>query len=102
MYEDQADFKERGAYDYDMPENPTTRVEGDRTFQGRKAAAMTVVFTTDDTEHPRPREMQILYYKTSGGDMYKLTVSYPGKGDFTDRGREVAKTAIGNLDVDRL
>lgn len=33
--------------------------------------------------------------------MYKLTISYPGKGDFTARGREVAKTAIANLAVDK-
>jgi hypothetical protein len=46
--------------------------------------------------------MQIFYYKTSKGDMYKLTISYPGKGDFTARGQEVAKTAIASLDVDML
>ncbi len=34
--------------------------------------------------------------------MYKLTVGYPGDGDFTERGREVARTAIANLGVDRL
>jgi hypothetical protein len=32
--------------------------------------------------------------------MYKLLLSYPGKGDFTQRGREVAQTAIANLDLD--
>jgi hypothetical protein len=46
--------------------------------------------------------MRILYYRTKGGDMYKLTVSYPGKGDFTERGREVARTAIANLGIDSL
>ncbi|MBN0044285.1 protein kinase [Streptomyces actuosus] len=102
MYEDQAEFEERGAYDYDMPKAPRTIVDKDRTFHGEEAAAMTVSFTTDDREHPRPREMQILYYRTGRGDLYKLTVSYPGKGDFAQRGREVARTAFANLDVDRL
>ncbi|MCK1818765.1 serine/threonine protein kinase [Streptomyces sp. XM83C] len=101
MYEDQAEFKKRGSYAYDMPENPVTVVDGNRTFQGREAALLTVTFKTDDREHPRPREMQIFYYRTQSGDMYKLTVSYPGKGDFTARGREVARLAIANLDVDK-
>lgn len=33
--------------------------------------------------------------------MYRLTISYPSKGDFTARGREVARTAIANLDIDK-
>jgi hypothetical protein len=58
---------------------------------------------TTDSQDPRPRELKIFYYKSSAtGDMYKLTVSYPGKGDFTDRGREVARTAIANLEIDKL
>ncbi|MFF9275168.1 serine/threonine-protein kinase [Streptomyces griseosporeus] len=102
MYQDQAEFKERGAYDYDMPENPKTVVDGNRTFRGKEAALMTVTFKTDDSEQPRPREMQFFYYRTGSGDMYKLTIGYPGKGDFTERGREVAREAIANLDVDKL
>ncbi|MES5816438.1 serine/threonine-protein kinase [Streptomyces sp. RG80] len=102
MYEDNKTFEENGEYDLDMPENPTTTTEGETTYQGKKAAKNTIVYDTDDTENPLPREMQMFYYRTSKGDMYKLTVSYPGKGDFTDRGREVAETAIANLDVDVL
>ena len=74
----------------------------DATFKGRPAAENTVVYDTDDTENPLPREMRIFYYKTRAGDMYKLTISYPGKGDFTERGREVARTAIANLEIDNL
>jgi hypothetical protein len=62
----------------------------------------TVVYDTDDSQHPRLREVQILYYKTTSGNMYRLMVSYPGEGDFTARGREVARTALANLDVDTL
>ncbi|GAA2397570.1 serine/threonine-protein kinase [Streptomyces coeruleofuscus] len=99
MYDDDSAFKESGNYRLDMPQNPRTEPK-DTTYKGGKAAENTVTYDTDDSENPRPRELRIFYYKTSGGDMYKLTVSYPGKGDFTDRGREVADTAITNLDID--
>ncbi|CAL9555525.1 Serine_threonine-protein kinase PknD [Streptomyces sp. enrichment culture] len=102
MYEDDADFKESGNYDLGMPANPKTEPKADLTYKGKKSAENTVVYTTDDSQNPLPRELRIFYYKTSAGDMYKLTVSYPGKGDFTERGREVAKTVIQNLDVDKL
>ncbi|PWI17527.1 serine/threonine protein kinase [Streptomyces sp. Act143] len=102
MYEDNKEFKDRGEYDLQMPENPRTDTDDGATYQGKPAARNTITYTTDDSQHPRPRELQIFYYKTSKGDMYKLTVSYPGKGDFTARGKEVAKTAIANLDVDVL
>ncbi|MET9831276.1 serine/threonine-protein kinase [Streptomyces sp. NPDC006385] len=101
MYDDDGDFKQNGEYEVSMPANPKTEPE-QTTYQGRKAAENTVRYTTTDTQNPRPREMRIFYYKTSAGDMYELTVSYPGAGDFTDRGREVARTAIANLAVDKL
>ncbi|MFI6852161.1 serine/threonine-protein kinase [Streptomyces sp. NPDC050416] len=99
MYDDDTGFKDTGNYGLDMPDNPKTAPK-DSTYRGKKAAENTVTYDTDDTEDPRPRELRIFYYRTSGGDMYKLTVSYPGKGDFTQRGREVADTAIANLDID--
>ncbi|WP_167540230.1 serine/threonine-protein kinase [Streptomyces viridosporus] len=102
MYDDDAEFKERGNYTLDMPADPKTEPRPNLTYRGEKAAENTVVYTTDDSQNPRPREMRIFYYRTGEGDMYKLTVSYPGKGDFTERGREVARTVIGNLDVDKL
>ncbi|MFV0134141.1 serine/threonine-protein kinase [Streptomyces sp. HMX87] len=101
MYEDDAAFKQSGSYDLSMPEDPRTDPRETR-YQERKAAENTVVYTTTDSQNPRPRELRLFYYMTSGGDMYELTVSYPGKGDFTDRGREVARTVIANLDVDKL
>ncbi|MFF4273027.1 serine/threonine-protein kinase [Streptomyces sp. NPDC001536] len=102
MYEDDKKFKEYGEYDVGMPENPDTDTDDGATYQGKSAAKNTITYTTDDSQNPRPREMQIFYYKTSKGDMYKLTVSYPGKGDFKERGQEVARVAIENLDVDQL
>ncbi|MFF1548687.1 serine/threonine-protein kinase [Streptomyces sp. NPDC058291] len=100
MYADDGDFKESGSYELDMPKGPRTRTEGDADFHGRKAAGNTVVYTTNESQ-PAPRELEILYYKSTAGDMYKLMIGYPGKGDFTSRGREVARTAIDNLEIDR-
>jgi hypothetical protein len=102
MYADNDEFKERGKYDLDMPEGPKTAPDDNATFQGRKAAENTVTYTTDDPQDPRPRELKIFYYKSTTGDMYKLTIGYPGKGDFTERGREVARTAIAHLELDKL
>ncbi|MCX5268436.1 serine/threonine-protein kinase [Streptomyces sp. NBC_00199] len=101
MYADNGDFKESGSYPLDMPKGPGTRTDDNATFHGRKAAGNTVVYTTDDSRQPAPRELRILYYKSTAGDMYKLMIGYPGKGDFTARGREVARTAIAHLEIDR-
>ncbi|MEU6364723.1 serine/threonine-protein kinase [Streptomyces sp. NPDC046931] len=101
MYADNDAFKDGGAYQLDMPKGPRTDPE-QTTYRGRQAAENTVVYTTDDSQDPRPRELKIFYYKDSAGNMYKLTIGYPGKGDFTERGREVARTAIANLDVHTL
>ncbi|WP_030317187.1 serine/threonine-protein kinase [Streptomyces sp. NRRL B-3229] len=100
MYDDDSRFKESGDYELGMSKTSRTRPE-DRTYQGAKAAGNTVRYDTTDSQNPRPREVRIFYYRTTAGDMYKLTVGYPGRGDFTARGREVARTAIANLSVDR-
>ncbi|MEU0599620.1 serine/threonine-protein kinase [Streptomyces sp. NPDC006393] len=105
MYDDDAKFKQQGDYDLDIPSGKDTRTDPDDnvTFHGRKAAGNTITYMTDDSDNPRPRAVRIFYYKTSKGDMYKLTIGYPGKdSDFNARGMEVAKTAIDNLDVDNL
>ncbi|MFF9027603.1 serine/threonine-protein kinase [Streptomyces iakyrus] len=101
MYDDDTRFKESGSYELDMDEGPKKTDTREITYREKKAARNTVPFTTDDSENPRPRECQIFYYRTPGGDMYKLTVSYPNKSDFTARGREVASAAIANLDIDK-
>ncbi|WP_037681288.1 serine/threonine-protein kinase [Streptomyces griseus] len=101
MYDDDGKFKESGDYDLDMPKGAKT-VPEQTTYQGKPSAENTITYTTDDSQDPRPRELRMLYYKTSAGDLYRLTIGYPGKGDFTSRGREVARTVITNLDVDEL
>ncbi|MFI7500388.1 serine/threonine-protein kinase [Streptomyces sp. NPDC049687] len=102
MYADDGDFKESGSYELDMPKAPRTRTDDNAKYRNRPAAENTVVYTTDDSADPSLRELRIFYYKSTTGDMYKLLIGYPGKGDFTGRGREVARTAIANLDVDKL
>ena len=103
MYDDDAEFRESGAYELSMPEGPKTKTDPKETkYQGKKSAENTVTYTTTDSQDPRPRELKIFYYRSEAGDMYKLTISYPGKGDFTARGREVARTAIANLDINEL
>ncbi|MEU2908825.1 serine/threonine-protein kinase [Streptomyces massasporeus] len=101
MYDDDTRFKESGSYELDMDEGPKKSDPRGTTYRDKEAARNTVSFETDDSENPRPRELQVFYYRTPGGDMYKLTVSYPGKGDFVDRGREVASASIANLDIDK-
>ncbi|MER6357078.1 protein kinase [Streptomyces sp. NPDC001634] len=101
MYADNGEFKDSGAYELSMPQGPKTDPE-QTTYHGRQSAENTVVYTTNDSQNPRPREVKIFYFKNSAGNMYKLTVGYPGKGDFTERGRDVARTAIANLEIDTL
>ncbi|WP_445027666.1 protein kinase domain-containing protein, partial [Streptomyces sp. SAS_270] len=86
MYADNGDFKESGEYELDMPEGPRTATKQTK-YHGKDSAENTVIYTTTDSQNPRPREVRILYYKNSAGNMYKLTISYPGAGDFTARGR---------------
>ncbi|MFB9461568.1 hypothetical protein [Streptomyces cinereospinus] len=85
-----------------MPENPVTRPDDEAEYRGEDAARNTIAYRTTDSENPLPREVQIFSCRDSGGDMYKLTVSFPGAGDFTARGREVARIAIADLDIGTL
>ncbi|MFG2882305.1 serine/threonine-protein kinase [Streptomyces sp. NPDC048297] len=102
MHADDEKFKSQGEYILDMPKGAKTDPDDSPTYRGRKAAKNTVTYTTDDTQDPRPRELQIFYYVTKSGDLYELTIGYPSKGDFTARGKDVAKTAIANLDIAKL
>ena len=88
-----------------MAETPAPKADTTETsYQGRDAAENVVTYVDDqtDADTPRPREARVFYYKTKSGDLYRLWIDYPGKGDFTERGREVAKTTIANLDLDTL
>ncbi|MFE9646952.1 serine/threonine-protein kinase [Streptomyces sp. NPDC006365] len=89
----------------EMADSPAPKADTIETsYKEGKAAENVVTYVDDrtDPDTPRPREARIFYYKTKSGDLYKLWIDYPGKGDFTERGREVAKAAIENLDIDKL
>ncbi|WP_250404977.1 serine/threonine-protein kinase [Streptomyces cellostaticus] len=99
MHAEDEKFKNEGDYTLDMPEGARTHPDDGTRYQGRQAATNTVEYTTDDSQHPLPRELRIFYYRTGAGDLYRLTIGYPGKGDFTARGEEVARTVIANLEI---
>ncbi|MGW1589422.1 serine/threonine-protein kinase [Streptomyces sp. NPDC002386] len=101
MHADDEKFKNDGEYTLDMPKGAKTHPDDGTEYHGRQAATNTVEYTTDDSQNPRPRELRIFYYRTGSGDLYRLTVGYPGRGDFTARGREVARTAIANLEIQK-
>ncbi|MFE7891740.1 serine/threonine-protein kinase [Streptomyces sp. NPDC057412] len=101
MYDEDGDYRQSGDYQISMPQNPKTKPR-ETTYQGKRSAENTITYDTTDSQNPRPRELRLFYYRTSAGDMYKLSVAYPGKGDFTKRGREVAQTAIDHLEIDKL
>ncbi|WP_329571129.1 serine/threonine-protein kinase [Streptomyces sp. NBC_01361] len=85
--------------DKPLPHSRTAKT----TYNDRESAENTITYTDDsDSGELKPREAKVFYYKTKSGDMYQLWIDYPGKGDFTERGREVAKQAIANLHIDKL
>ncbi|MFF8725469.1 hypothetical protein ACF073_03120 [Streptomyces sp. NPDC015171] len=98
MYDDNEKFKSQGDYDPGMGEATRTVPDTDATFHGRQAAGNTVAYPSDDSPS-RPRELRIFYYRSTSGDMYELAVGYPAKGDFTARGREVARAAVAGLEI---
>ncbi|GGL75324.1 protein kinase [Streptomyces fumigatiscleroticus] len=92
-----------GEYSWNMAAEPAPKGEPRETrYKERKAAENTIVYTTEDTQNPRPREIHILYYRADNGDMYRLWIDYPGKGYFAGEGREIARTVIANFEVDKL
>ncbi|MEV5608255.1 serine/threonine-protein kinase [Streptomyces sp. NPDC052225] len=102
MYADDEKFKADGDSGRDMPEGAKTSPDDKSTYKEKPAAENTVTYKTDDIDEPKPRELKVFYFKTTKGDMYRVTIEYPGDGDFTERGREVAKTVIANLDIATL
>ncbi|MGW2381430.1 serine/threonine-protein kinase [Streptomyces sp. NPDC001658] len=89
-----------GEYTFDIGTEPApTGDPREAKYQGRDAATNTLVYSTTDSENPRPRESQLFYYRATNGDMCRIWVDYPGKGYFTEQGREIAKTAIANWEI---
>lgn len=106
MYADNEKYRDDGDSDLKMPPGSRTDPE-ETTYRERKAAENTIRWTTDDKysigdDLPVAQELRLFYYLSSRGDLYSLTVQYPGKGDFTARGREVADKVIANLEIGKL
>ncbi|WP_200308851.1 serine/threonine-protein kinase [Streptomyces adelaidensis] len=92
-----------GEYTLDIADDPAPEGKPhEAKFQDREAAENTIVYTTTDSQSPRPREARVLYYKAGNGDMYRIWIDYPGKGHFTEQGREIARTAIANLKIHKM
>ncbi|MFB7199232.1 serine/threonine-protein kinase [Streptomyces sp. NPDC056240] len=103
-YEDMKSVDQGGSILGDL--SPDKVGKGKKTmetkYKNRQSAENLIPYQKDDGDTSWPREAKIFYYKTKSGDMYKLWVDYPGKGDFVDRGREVAESAIKNLEIGRV
>ncbi|MEW2387463.1 serine/threonine-protein kinase [Streptomyces venezuelae] len=101
-YADAETFEESGESSIsDMSSDPAPAATTKETkYRDRSAAENRVTYTDSQTE--LPREARILYYRTDAGNMYRLWIDYPGKGDFTGRGREVAERAIADLELHKL
>ncbi|ULR52907.1 serine/threonine-protein kinase [Streptomyces deccanensis] len=92
-----------GEYSLDVADVPAPKGRPQETkFQDHEAAENTIRYTTTDTQAPRLREARVLYYRADNGDMYRIWIDYPGKGHFTEQGREIARTAIANLKIDKM
>ncbi|MFH8795454.1 serine/threonine-protein kinase [Streptomyces sp. NPDC017941] len=85
--------------------SPDELGRGKRTTQGEyeggQSAENLIPYVNKETDVTYPREAKVFYYRTKAGDMYKLWIDYPAGSDFTERGREVARTAIDNLQIAR-
>ncbi|QKW08669.1 protein kinase [Streptomyces sp. NA04227] len=103
-YDDAEDFKKTGESNLGISSDSGVKVRTEKTqYKGGESAENTATFVdTSDSDSPVPREIRIFYYKSKAGDMHKLTIGYPGKGDFTERGREVADKAIKELEISKL
>ncbi|AVZ73137.1 serine/threonine protein kinase [Streptomyces lunaelactis] len=104
-YDDAETYRESGSTKLDIGSGSGLKMQtkADVAYKGKKAATNSGTYLdTSDSDNPAPREFRIFYYKTDSGDMYKLTVLYPGKGDLTVRGREVAERTIKELDITKL
>ncbi|WRZ49009.1 serine/threonine protein kinase [Streptomyces sp. NBC_01314] len=92
-----------GEYTLDIADDPAPKGRPQETkFEDREAAGNTIVYTTTNSQAPRLREARVLYYRAGNGDMYRVWIDYPGKGHFTEQGREIARTAIANLEFDHM
>ncbi|MFF9484670.1 serine/threonine-protein kinase [Streptomyces sp. NPDC014676] len=91
-----------GEYGWGIADTPAPKGKPrETTYKEREAATNTIVYTTT-TDPVMVREVRVMYYRNKGGDMYRLWIVYPGKGHFTEDGREIARTVIDSWDIHKL
>ncbi len=100
MYAENEQFQKSGESEFQMPEKPETRLSPNAKHQDRPAAENTVSFKSTDYGDPRPTELRIFYYENKDKQMYRVVIRYPGRGDVTPRGKEVAQQVIDTLEFD--
>ncbi|WP_128379150.1 serine/threonine-protein kinase [Streptomyces cavernae] len=102
-YEDADEMKKTDDSSFSaMAKSPAPKVTTKETsYRGRASAENTVVYSDErtDPKAPRLREARYFYYKTKSGNLYKLWIDYPGKGDFTGPSREIAERVLANLEI---
>ncbi|MBC7273732.1 MAG: serine/threonine protein kinase, partial [Streptomyces sp.] len=92
-----------GEYGWNIAAEPAPKGEPkETTYQEKKVAENTIVYTTNDTDNPREREYRIYYYVAGNGDLYRLSIDGPATGHFAAEGREIARTVLENWDVENL
>lgn len=106
VHADDKKFRSQGERTLGIPKGASTLPDDSMDYDGEPAAKNTVDFPVSDKVHPLTgglpiiRELQIFYYRTYAGDLYRLTIGYPGSGEFESRGRQVAETSIANLKIE--
>ncbi|WP_217128116.1 serine/threonine-protein kinase [Streptomyces sp. AC558_RSS880] len=91
-----------GEYGWGIADTPAPKGRPrETTYKDHEAATNTIVYTTT-TDPALVREVQVMYYRNKDGDMYRLWIVYPGKGHFTEAGREIARTVIDSWDIREL
>ncbi|MCI4141795.1 serine/threonine-protein kinase [Streptomyces sp. MMS20-AI2-20] len=91
-----------GEYSWGIADTPAPKGKPrETTYKDREAATNTIVYTTT-TDPATVREVRVMYYRNTSGDMYRLWIVYPGTGYFADDGRDIARTVIDSWDVHKL
>ncbi len=91
-----------GEYSWGIADTPAPKGKPrETTYKDHEAATNTIVYTTT-TNPATVREVRVMYYRNTSGDMYRLWIVYPGTGHFADDGRDIARTVIDSWDIHKL
>ncbi|WP_225657250.1 serine/threonine-protein kinase, partial [Streptomyces pseudogriseolus] len=91
-----------GEYSWGIADTPAPKGKPrETTYKDHEAATNTIVYATT-TDPATVREVRVMYYRNTSGDMYRLWIVYPGTGHFADDGRDIARTVIDSWDIHKL